>query len=64
MTSWPTIDSPLFFLSWKYYVDSYREFTMEQNVRSVLTLKLYEAGNPKKTHVGILQEAQFDSFLN
>jgi thioredoxin 1 len=49
---------------YKYDVDSDREFTMEQNVRSVPTLKLYEAGNPKKTHVGILQEAQFDSFLN
>ena len=49
---------------YKYDVDSDREFTMEQNVRSVPTLKLYEAGNSKKTHVGILQEAQFDSFLN
>jgi thioredoxin 1 len=49
---------------YKYDVDSDREFTMEQNVRSVPTLKLFEAGNPKKTHVGILQESQFDSFLN
>lgn len=49
---------------YKYDVDSDREFTMEQNVRSVPTLKLFEAGNPKKTHVGILQETQFDSFLN
>ena len=49
---------------YKYDVDSDREFTMEQNVRSVPTLKLFEAGNPKKTYVGILQEAQFDSFLN
>jgi thioredoxin-like negative regulator of GroEL len=49
---------------YKFDVDSDRDFTMEQNIRSVPTLKLYEAGNPKKTHVGILQEAQFDSFLN
>lgn len=49
---------------YKYDVDSDRDFTMEQNVRSVPTLKLYESGNPKKVHVGILQESQFDSFLN
>ncbi len=36
----------------------------EQNIRSVPTLKLYEAGNSKKTHVGILQESQFETFLN
>ena len=49
---------------YKFDVDSNREFTMEQNIRSVPTLKLYEAGNPKKTHVGILQESQFETFLN
>ena len=49
---------------YKYDVDSDRDFTMEQNVRSVPTLKLYEAGSPKKTHTGILMESQFDSFLN
>ena len=49
---------------YKYDVDSDRDFTMEQNVRSVPTLKLFEAGNPKKTHTGILMENQFESFLN
>ena len=49
---------------YKYDVDSDRDFTMEQNVRSVPTLKLFDGGNVKKTHVGILQESQFDSFLN
>ena len=49
---------------YKFDVDSDLKFTMEQNVRSVPTLKLYEAGNPKKTHVGILQESQFETFLN
>ena len=49
---------------YKYDVDTDRDFTMEQNIRSVPTLKLYEDGNPKKTHVGILQESQFETFLN
>ncbi len=49
---------------YKYDVDTDRDFTTEQNVRSVPTLKLYEAGSPKKTHTGILMESQFDSFLN
>ena len=49
---------------YKFDVDSDRTFTMEQNIRSVPTLKLYEAGNSKKTHVGILQESQFETFLN
>jgi thioredoxin len=49
---------------YKYDVDTDRDFTMEQNVRSVPTLKLYEAGSPKKTHTGILVENQFESFLN
>ena len=49
---------------YKFDVDSDLKFTMEQNVRSVPTLKLFEAGNPKKTHVGILQESQFETFLN
>lgn len=49
---------------YKYDVDTDRDFTTEQNVRSVPTLKLYDAGNVKKTHTGILMESQFDSFLN
>lgn len=49
---------------YKYDVDTDRDFTTEQNVRSVPTLKLYEAGSPKKTHTGILMESQFDSFLS
>jgi thioredoxin len=49
---------------YKYDVDTDRDFTTEQNVRSVPTLKLYEDGSPKKTHTGILMESQFDSFLN
>ena len=49
---------------YKYDVDTDRDFTMEQGIRSVPTLKLYEGGELKKTHVGILQESQFDSFLN
>jgi thioredoxin 1 len=49
---------------YKYDVDTDGDFTREQNVRSVPTLKLYEAGTLKKTHVGILQESQFDSFVN
>ena len=49
---------------YKYDVDSDREFTMEQNVRSVPTLKLYEGSLVVKSHTGILQESEFDGFLN
>ena len=49
---------------YKFDVDSNRDFTMEQNVRSVPTLKLYEGSSVVKSHTGVLQESQFDSFLN
>jgi thioredoxin 1 len=49
---------------YKFDVDSDLKFTMEQNVRSVPTLKLYEGSSVVKSHTGILQESQFDSFLN
>jgi thioredoxin len=49
---------------YKFDVDSNREFTMEQNIRSVPTLKLYEGSSVVKSHTGVLQESQFDSFLN
>mgnify|MGYP000954735514 FL=1 len=45
-------------------VDSDLKFTMEQNVRSVPTLKLYEGSSVVKSHTGILQESEFDGFLN
>jgi thioredoxin len=49
---------------YKFDVDSDRTFTMEQNIRSVPTLKLYEGSSVVKSHTGVLQESQFDSFLN
>jgi thioredoxin 1 len=49
---------------YKFDVDSNRDFTMEQNIRSVPTLKLYEGSSVVKSHTGVLQESQFDSFLN
>jgi thioredoxin len=49
---------------YKFDVDSDRDFTMEQNIRSVPTLKLYEGSSVVKSHTGVLQESQFDSFLN
>ena len=49
---------------YKFDVDSNRDFTMEQNIRSVPTLKLYEGSSVVKSHTGILQESQFDSFVN
>ena len=49
---------------YKYNIDSDRQFTMNQNVRSVPTLKHYVGGDVKKTHIGILQESQFSTFLN
>jgi thioredoxin len=49
---------------YKFDVDSNRDFTMEQNIRSVPTLKLYEGSSVVKSHSGVLQESQFDSFLN
>jgi len=49
---------------YKFDVDSNRDFTMEQNIRSVPTLKLYEGSSVVKSHTGILQESEFDSFLN
>jgi len=49
---------------YKYNIDSDRQFTGSQNVRSVPTLKHYTGGHVKKTHVGILQESQFPTFLN
>jgi thioredoxin 1 len=49
---------------YKYNVDSDRQFTGSQNVRSVPTLKLYSEGIVKKTHTGVLQESQFPTFLN
>jgi thiol-disulfide isomerase/thioredoxin len=38
---------------YKFDVDSDRTFTMEQNIRSVV-----------KSHTGILQESQFETFVN
>jgi thiol-disulfide isomerase/thioredoxin len=49
---------------YKFDVDSDLKFTMEQNVRSVPTLKLYEGSLVVKSHTGILQESEFDGFLN
>ena len=49
---------------YKFDVDSDLKFTMEQNVRSVPTLKLYEGSLVVKSHTGILQESEFDMFLN
>ena len=49
---------------YKFDVDSNRDFTMEQNIRSVPTLKLYEGSSVVKSHTGILQESEFDRFLN
>jgi hypothetical protein len=49
---------------YKFDVDSDLKFTMEQNVRSVPTLKLYEGSSVVKSHTGILQESEFDMFLN
>lgn len=49
---------------YKFDVDSNRDFTMEQNIRSVPTLKLYEGSSVVKSHTGILQESEFDMFLN
>jgi len=49
---------------YKFDVDSNLKFTMEQNVRSVPTLKLYEGSSVVKSHTGILQESDFDRFLN
>jgi thioredoxin 1 len=49
---------------YKFDVDSDRDFTMEQNIRSVPTLKLYEGSSVVKSHTGILQESEFDMFLN
>lgn len=49
---------------YKYNIDSDRNFTLKQNVRSVPTLKHYGGGDVKKTHVGILQESQFSKFLS
>ncbi len=49
---------------YKYDVDTDRDFTSEQNIRSVPTLKLYEGSSVVKSHTGVLQESQFDSFLN
>ena len=49
---------------YKYDVDTDRDFTMEQNIRSVPTLKLYEGSSVVKSHTGILQESEFDGFLN
>lgn len=49
---------------YKYDVDNDIEFTGKLGVRSVPTLKIYEGGSEVKTHVGILQEAQFATFLN
>ena len=49
---------------YKYDVDTDRDFTSEQNIRSVPTLKLYEGSSVVKSHTGILQESEFDMFLN
>lgn len=49
---------------YKFDVDTDQKFTFSQNVRSVPTLKLYEGSSIVKTHTGILQESEFDSFLN
>ena len=49
---------------YKFDVDSDLKFAMEQNVRSVPTLKLYEGSSVVKSHTGILQESEFDMFLN
>jgi thioredoxin 1 len=49
---------------YKFDVDSDRTFTMEQNIRSVPTLKLYEGSSVVKSHTGILQESQFETFVN
>ena len=49
---------------YKFDVDSNRTFTMEQNIRSVPTLKLYEGSSVVKSHTGILQESQFETFVN
>jgi hypothetical protein len=49
---------------YKFDVDSDRTFTMEQNIRSVPTLKLYEGSLVVKSHTGILQESQFETFVN
>ena len=49
---------------YNFDVDSDLKFTMEQNVRSVPTLKLYEGSSVVKSHTGILQESEFDMFLN
>ena len=49
---------------YKFDVDSDRTFTMEQNIRSVPTLKLYEGSSIVKSHTGILQESQFETFVN
>ena len=49
---------------YKFDVDSNRDFTMEQNIRSVPTLKLYEGSSVVKSHTGILQESQFETFVN
>ena len=49
---------------YKFDVDLDLKFAMEQNVRSVPTLKLYEGSSVVKSHTGILQESEFDMFLN
>ena len=44
--------------------DPTRSIGNNKQVTLAATYPLFDGGNVKKTHVGILQESQFDSFLN
>jgi len=47
---------------YKFDIESDRDISIKYNIRSVPTLKLFNEGNPVKTHLGILSESEFQNF--
>jgi thioredoxin 1 len=49
---------------YKFDIETDRDMSVKYNIRSVPTLKLFNEGNPIKTHLGILSESEFNKFSN